>query len=154
MIRKNTYVFKILCLYICKQTGYAVAIGLTADDAHIRVRSGLRREMLAGAKPNFKPQGATRGLREEEKRRAQLALVGQGEVEAWQKRLKKSAAPSAQPRTAAPTVHDTMAALWPFALPRQANADASELAKSTRSQENPPSGSGARPKWPYAAVRA
>ncbi len=154
MIRKNTYVFNVFHIDIGKQAGYTVAIGLTADDAHIRVRSGLRREMLARAKPNFKPQSTTRSLREEEKRRAKLTLVGQGEMEAWQERLKKSATPSAQPRAAAPTVHDTMAALWSFAPPRQANADASELAKSARSQENPPSGSGARPKWPYAAARA
>ena len=117
----------------------------------------LPRQMLAGAEADLEPIAALGGA--EQRRRVERRGGRQIDRQTRQRLVEQTLLGGAQ-RPAAPAAVEALvdAALgWSGGRPgagAQANAARSGVTRSVRSQLKPPSGSGARPKWPYAAVRA
>jgi hypothetical protein len=122
--------------------------GLDADEAALRIGGRQRREVLARAEADLEPHLRGRvgeeGARVEAGRRCVLEIdqkLGQQPLDqGLTRRPRRLAAAPAVEGLAPPPVAQS--------APRIASA------RSVFSQEKPPSGSGARPKWPYEAVRA
>ena len=104
--------------------------------------------MLAGAEADLEPEIALR--RREEGLRIEAAALRQREAQGGQQIAQQIALAGPQLPAAAPAIDDAPAlrGLCRRFLVDQAKADFSCGTRSSRSQEKPPSGSGARPKWP------
>ena len=118
------------------QAGQAVDEGLAADQPDLAMRLGLVGEMFAAAETNLKPYRV--GLVIEQGRRIEFRLGGDQQTR--QQRIDQRLAARAQPLAVTPAVELT--------VPYQLSAAFRSSTRSRRSQEKPPSASGARPKWP------
>ena len=118
------------------QAGQAVDEGLAADQPDLAVRLRLGGEMFAAAETNFEPYRV--GLVIEQGRRIESRLGG--DQQSRQQRIDQRLAAPAQPLAVTPPVE--------LPVPYQQSAAFRSSTRSRRSQEKPPSASGARPKWP------
>ncbi len=141
-----------------QQPGNAVYVRLAADKSDIRVGRRLRRQMFAASETDLKPDRANRPVETVPQIEGQgLRIERKPRQQAIHKRLTaRPQAPAAPPamQYLFPLVHHGRTSRDRPAPVPQVNAAVSESARSVRSHEKPPSASGPRPKWPYAAVRA
>lgn len=131
-----------------QQLGNAVQERLATDDADIRVGGGLGGQMLAAAEADFEPERPLR--RGEQAVRVEPPARGR-QRQAQARQQVRQPAPLGRPeRPAQPaSVQDAPGrGAAGFRVLAQAKADRMSLTRSSRSQENPPSASGLRPKWP------
>jgi hypothetical protein len=152
---------------------HAIDKGLAADETLARMGSGLRNQIFAAAEADFEPDRIDR--RRKQLREIRRRRLLESERKPRQQRLHQRSV--VRPQRVALTAAEEGAVtktggvvtrhltIKPRSC-RQAGVDrtagqVSQVAarrsastRSVRSQEKPPSGSGARPKWPYALVRA
>lgn len=109
---------------------------------------GLASQMLAGAEADLEPDLGG-GLREKAGG-IKGVLLGEVDLEAGQQAREEITLARAEAAAAAPAIDDppSLRAVVRGALAAQAKAKRNSGTRSRRSQENPPSASGARPKWP------
>jgi len=103
----------------------------------------LGRKVLATAEADLQPEAAVAGKTSLE---VDLPLVGDGEVQLRQALGQQALAPGAQPVPVAPAVEQALGCPALLAVILAQNAPRRASTRSVRSQEKPPSGSGARPK--------
>lgn len=134
------------CFEQKEQVRDAVDERLATEKADIRMKRSLGRQVLAAAEADFEPELARR--RFEDRGGVEQAFGRQADGQCLQSAPDQFRFASPQ-STAAPAAIDSSGRRR-----GQARADFRLATRSVRSQENPPSASGWRPKWPYAAVRA
>jgi hypothetical protein len=123
--------------------------GLAADQADLRMGRRLGREVLAAAEADLQPEAAVAGKVGGE---VDLPLRRDRQAQARQTLGQQALAPGAEPMPRAPAVEQALAdrvllaAILAQGAPRPQNAPRKASTRSVRSQENPPSGSGGRPK--------
>lgn len=153
-------VLQVLGLDPGQQAGDAVDEDLGAEEAGVPVARRLPGQVLAGAEADLQPE--RRGPRLEEAGEVERGGFGQGDRQTWQQALDQGLAAPAQLAAVAPAVELCLvlgrgvlgrgSGSRGFALGRseaqRLKAERRSSTRSSRSQEKPPSGSGARPKWP------
>ena len=136
-----------------EQLGDAVDERLDPQKADIAMALGLRGEMLAAAEADLEPDLLRR--RRKEAARIDRRARFEGESDPRQDLVQKPPGFGTQPGALAPAVEEPPIGRVGGCRPRaQLKARRSSAARSVRSHEKPPSSSAARPKCPYAEVRA
>ena len=105
----------------------------------------LGRKMLATAEADLQPEAAVAGKISLE---VDLPVVGDGEAQLRQSLGEQALAPGTQPVSGAPAIEQALDCPALLAVILAQNAPRRASTRSVRSQEKPPSGSGARPKCP------
>ena len=138
-----------------QQVGDAFDKGLAAEKADLGIAQGLPGEMVARAEADLEPDLRDGGGKQRGRMEA-FAGIGQGDRHGGQLVFEQLGARGAQGPPLAPAVKPPNPAVAPsvVAVRQRAvrydapKADFNAATRSVRSQEKPPSASGARPKWP------
>src|SRR3546814_6156972 len=115
-------------------------------EPRLRMRRRLGRKMLAAAESHFEPEIA--GRTAEQPRGIEPPAPRQNNTRLRQQFGEGAPAPRPEGPAATPSVERPARTLRRCSAGNQVSAALSGSTRSVRSQEKPPSGSGARPKWP------
>ena len=153
VVRKDSDIGQVPPVHAREQTGDAVHVGLGANETDGWVLTGLPKEMLPTAEADLEPD-ILLGL-DEQLLWVESTAPPRGDLDLWQEILKQGTSRRAQPSTGPPAIEPLWLIFGHVRLcqprgpaPAQAAARCNSLTRSVFSQENPPSGSGSRPKWP------
>ena len=135
---ENPDVGKAMALDEDQQVRHAVQPHLDADQRDLGMAFRLPGKMLAAAKPDFQPEPFAKLV-------IGFAVLADDNPQFRQQRIDQEPASGRKPAPPAAS---------PGLPAGQEKAFLSSPARSVFSQENPPSASASRPKWPYAAVRS